>query len=59
VAFIDTAETSLALPPGILQDGSSYLAVIRAYRRGVRVEAPLRVDLPLHQGVQVTETFAP
>jgi hypothetical protein len=59
VAFIDTAQTSIALPPGILQGGATYFAVIRACQRGVRVDAPLRVDLPLHLGIQVTETFTP
>jgi hypothetical protein len=59
VAFIDTAETSIELPPGILQGGATYLALIRGYQRGVRVHAPLRIDLPLHQGIQVTETFTP
>jgi hypothetical protein len=59
VAFIDTPLTAIELPPGILQAGHTYLAVIRAYRRGIRVEAPLRIALPVDVAVQVTATFAP
>jgi hypothetical protein len=59
VAGIDTGETTLELPPGILEAGKEYLAVIRAYRRGVKVRAPLRIDLPLDEGVQVTAKFTP
>lgn len=33
--------------------------VIRAYRRGIRVQAPLRSALRLDVTIQVTATFAP
>jgi hypothetical protein len=57
--MIDTSQTTLELPPGLLETGKEYMAVIRAYRRGVRVRAPLRIDLPLDEGVQVTAKFTP
>ncbi len=59
VAFVDTALTQVDLPPGVLEAGHTCLAVIRAYRRGIRVEAPLRIALPVDVGIQVTATFAP
>jgi hypothetical protein len=59
VAMLDTSETSLELPAGVLETGKEYMVIIRAYRRGVRVEAPLRIDLPLDEGVQVTAKFTP
>jgi hypothetical protein len=59
VASIDTADTTLELPPGILEDGKEYVAIIRAYKRGVQVRAPLRIFLPLDEGVQVTASFTP
>jgi hypothetical protein len=59
VAFVDTSLPAVELPPGILQAGHTYRAVIRAYRRGIRVEAPLRIALPVDVALQVTATFAP
>jgi len=58
-AMIDTAETTLELPPGLLEAGKEYVVIIRAYRRGVQVRAPLRISLPLDEGVQVTAKFTP
>jgi hypothetical protein len=59
VAVLDTADTSIELPPGVLETGRTYLAVIRAFSRGVSVAAPLRMQLPLAMAVQVTATFQP
>jgi hypothetical protein len=59
LAAIDTADVAVELPPGILETGREYIAVIRAFKRGVRVSAPLRIDLPLDEGIQVTAKFTP
>jgi hypothetical protein len=57
--MIDTSQTTLELPPGILEAGKEYVVIIRAYKRGVKVRAPLRIELPLDEGVQVTAKFTP
>jgi hypothetical protein len=59
VAAFDTSRTTLELPPGVLEAGKEHVVIIRAYRRGVRVAAPLRIDLPLDEGVQVTAKLTP
>lgn len=59
LATFDTKSTSLEVPPGLVQGGREYLVIIRAFRRGVRVEAPLRIDLPVDESTQVTARFWP
>jgi hypothetical protein len=45
-AIIDTAATSLVVPPGVLVAGNAYSVTIRATKRGMDATRPVRMDLP-------------
>lgn len=57
VAIIDTTDTSIEIPPGVLQSGEAYTFQIRAARRGVDPQRPLRQYLPMIRSTQPTQWF--
>jgi hypothetical protein len=57
VAELSTTGTSIELPPGILEAGRRYIAILRATKRALVEEAPLRVKLPISSSIQVTMPF--
>jgi hypothetical protein len=59
LALLNTTGTSIELPPGLLETGRRYLVILRATRRSVVEEAPLRLQLPISSASQVTMPFEP
>jgi hypothetical protein len=59
VTWIQTAETSVPVPPGVLQGGTQYALVITADSQHKDVTAPSRYSIPGATADALTATFTP